>query len=310
MSKNVINSSLLKSYGTIACVDTSYMIYHTLFSAVSKWEAESASADVLTDVDVDDPSFQHIDITKYLDFVEILEDKTYQTIRRIMQIIDDYNGVTASHTIGNVLFVLDPPKQAKLKSWRYVIYPEYKGTRKSNRDKKPYNVRAVFNFITDMLLENPKFREHFNIDFVFADGCEADDLISIYFNAEQHATCKKLLIASDKDYLQLENVTQMTLEGKQVMIEQPYPDLCVLTPKTYLLAKIITGDVSDNITQVFNRVGYKTAVKKYVNNIDFLTESLKNDQVACEKFKRNARLIDFNKIPNKIRQIGKNVLGI
>ena len=118
------------------------------------------------------------------------------------------------------------------------------------------------------------------------------------------------MIASDKDYLQLENVTQMTLEGKQVMIEQPYPDLCVLTPRTYLLAKIITGDVSDNITQVFNRVGYKTAIKKYVNDIDFLTESLKNDQVACEKFKRNARLIDFNKIPNKIRQIGKNVLGI
>ena len=303
------NPSMMARRGTVACVDTSYVVYHIVFSSVNKWTAESPHADVLEELDTEDPSFQQVDITKFPDFMDILIGKTEKTVHSIMRMVEDFNGTVASTLTGPVLFVLDPPEGCRLKSWRYLVYDEYKGQRQSERRKKPFDVSKVCSATKDVLMNSKRLNEKYSMSFVFADGCEADDIIATCFMDERNKDHFKFLIASDKDYLQLENVTQMTLEGKQVEIEQPYPDKVVLTPSTYLLAKIITGDTSDNITQVFNRVGYKTAVKKYVGNLPFLTESLENDRVAREKFMRNTTLIDFKRIPSKIRSLASGVLG-
>jgi 5'-3' exonuclease len=101
----------------------------------------------------------------------------------------------------------------------------------------------------------------------------------------------------------------MNLEGRHVAIEQPYPNLMTVTPEDYLIAKILTGDVSDNIPQIFPKVAYKTAIKKYVSNLDFLNESLERDAVAMEKFNRNTRLIDFGRIPKKIKAAVMNAVA-
>jgi 5'-3' exonuclease len=53
------------------------------------------------------------------------------------------------------------------------------------------------------------------------------------------------------------------LQGKEIRPEM-YNDVSV-SGKHYLLAKILTGDTSDNIPQVFNRCGYKTAMKLVLN---------------------------------------------
>ena len=303
------NASLLQEYGTIVCVDVSYVAYHALYSAVKKWTDESPMASVLDDVDTEDPNFTQVDITAYPDFVEVLKEKAITSFSKISTMVDDFNKTNCSSTLGNMICVMDPPKGSKLKSWRYVIYPEYKGNRAASRDKKPFDVRKAFCKFTDLIMEE-SFKSRFGLDFVYADGCEADDLVALYLMDESNASAKKFLVASDKDYLQLEGVTQMTLEGKQVEIEQPYPDLITLTPETYLLAKIITGDTSDNIPHIFNGVAYKKAVKKYVANMQFLTESLENDAIALKNFKLNTRLIDFKRIPKSVRQIGRRVLGL
>jgi 5'-3' exonuclease len=302
------NSSLLSNFGTIACVDASYMMYHTIYSAVNKWKSESPNSDVLDNFDetVDE---QH-DLTIYADFIDTLDSKIIETLFRINNMVNDYVSSNGSSLIGKILLVFDPPRDAKLKSWRYLIYKEYKGQRGFQRNKMAFNVKKIFFKMMDMLLYDDKYRNRFNLDTVYSDGCEADDIIATYFTDDKNKTYHKFLIASDKDYLQLEGVVQMTLEGKAVEIEQPYPDLVQMTPKAYLLAKIIMGDTSDNITQVFNRVGYKTAVKKYVSNIQYLTESLKNDEIAKEKFERNMNLIDFKRMPSSIRQLSRKALGL
>lgn len=296
-------------FETVACVDTSYITYHILFSAVKKWKSESPNSDIL-DADMTEEGFEQADITIYPDFVDTLKSKIYDTMLNIKTMINDFNGTFGNKLKGPVLFVMDPPEESKLKSWRYLIYKDYKGKRAAARNTHPFHVRKAFNKIIELMIENDKLKKEFNAEFIFADGCEADDIIATYFSDESLNGIKKFLIASDKDYLQLKNVTQMTLEGKEVTIEQPYPDLITITPETYLLAKIITGDVSDNIPQVFNRVGYKTAVKKYVANLQYLTESLENDVVAKNRFKKNTELIDFKKIPKTIRSIAKGVLGL
>lgn len=304
-----LNSGLLSKNGTIACVDASYMMYHLLYSAVNKWKSESPNSDAL---DGFDPLVgEQVDITKFADFVDVLDSKIVETLFRVKRLVDEYVSSTVSPLVGKVLLVFDPPKTAKLKSWRYLIYREYKGQRSAARAKAPFNVRKAFFKTMDMLVgDDGGYRNRFGIDLVYADGCEADDLIATYFTDERNSSYRKFLVASDRDYLQIDGVVQMTIEGKPVEIEQPYPDLVQMTPEKYLLAKIIVGDTSDNITQVFNRVGYKTAVKKYVSNMDYLVESLQNDPVAKAKFERNMNLIDFKRIPPSIRSVSRKALGL
>lgn len=302
------NGELLSRHGTVACVDASYMIYHLLYSAVNRWKGESPNSDVL---DGFDPSVcEQVDITQYPDFVDTLDSKIVETLFKVKRLVDDYTASTVSPLVGKTLLVFDPPRDAKLKSWRYLIYRDYKGQRTSARAKQPFCVKTAFFKAMDMLVGDDRYRNRFGLDLVYADGCEADDLIATFFTSKENETYRKLLIASDKDYLQLDGVTQLNLEGKPVEIEQPYPDLVTMTPEKYLLAKVIVGDGSDNITKVFDRVGYRTAVKKYISNTEFLVESLQNDAVAKSKFERNMNLIDFKRIPQSIRRISRKALGL
>lgn len=309
MGSNIKIESNLNKVGTLACVDGSYVIFYCLFSAVNKWTSESPFSDCIENVDVYDENFKQVDITEYPDFVDILKGKLIEAIYKIKNMLNDYNTEMMSETFGDILFVLDPEHGPESRSWRYSIYPEYKGQRKAERDKKPFDVFKVFSKAVKILRNNGEFERKYGIRIVSADKAEADDIIATVFMDEESANYNKFLIASDKDYLQLNDVTQMNLKGDAVVIEQPYPDLIKVTPETYLLAKILTGDTSDNITQVFPKVAYKTAVKKYISNLDFLNESLERDAVALEKFNRNTRLIDFGRIPKKIRAAAKNAIA-
>ena len=304
------NGDALRRTGTLVCIDGSYVIYHTLFSAVNEWTRDSPYSDCITDVDVEEEGFEQVDITQYADFVETLKGRFIEILQKIKNMVSEYNSTMFSDTYGDMLFVLDPEHGSKSRSWRYEIYPEYKGQRKSAREKKPYDVYKIFAKSVELLRENGDMERRFGMRIVSADNAEADDIIATVFMDEDNAGFNKFLVASDRDYLQLENVTQMNIMGDAVQIEQPYPELMKVTPQDYLLAKILTGDTSDNITQVFYKVGYKTAIKKYVSNLEFLNESLENDAVAMEKFNRNTRLIDFARIPKRIRAAAKNAIAL
>lgn len=309
MNITLSSDSNISAYKTIVCIDGSYVIYHTLYSAVKKWIDESSYSDLLTkNDDIDDNN--RIDLTAFDDFNDILKGRLIGTLTKIDYIVNDYNNISFSENTGNKLFVLDPDRYGKTKSWRYFIYPEYKGQRSELIRKKPYDVSRIFSKSIEILKDGGYFTDRFNINFIAIDNAEADDIIAITLSDKSISRFNRLLIASDHDYLQLDGITQFTIEGKNVEIEQPYPDLMCVSPSDYLLSKIITGDASDNITQVFNRVGYKTAIKKYVSDKDFLVKSLENDAAAYGRFVRNTRLIDFNMIPKKIKTIVKKTMAI
>lgn len=289
----------------IICIDGSYVIYHMLFSAVKKWVEQSLYSSVVTDADMNDPNFEQVDLLIYDDFKETIRDTIFGTLNRIQNLINEFKTERFIQQVDEVFFVLDPLKGSKLHSWRYLVYPEYKGTRATKKKEKPFHIMKIFYAIEEELLENPLYSSKLPLRFLYADACEADDIIATIMLEDGNLDKHRLLIASDHDYLQLENVKQVTLEGKEVLIEQPYPELVKITPELYLLSKIITGDVSDNITQVFNRVGYKTACKRYLANLEVLQESLEHDKVAFSKFKRNSKLIDFKRIPETIRNIAR-----
>jgi 5'-3' exonuclease len=75
-----------------------------------------------------------------------------------------------------------------------------------------------------------------------------------------------------------------------------------VSAKQYLFAKILMGDDSDNINQVFPRCGYQTAMK-YVLNTDYLKEKLQGDAAAKKQFAINNKIINFENIPQDLQQL-------
>lgn len=67
-----------------------------------------------------------------------------------------------------------------------------------------------------------------------------------------------VIIASDKDFLQIDGVRQINMFG-QIPVRKVADE--EVDAKTYLNVKILTGDGADNIHRVFERVGQKRALK-------------------------------------------------
>ena len=75
-----------------------------------------------------------------------------------------------------------------------------------------------------------------------------------------------------------------------------------MSAKEHLLCKILEGDSSDNIPNVFTRCGPKTA-GKLIRDKEALKEKLQADRSATDQLKLNTRLIDFTKVPKRTQKL-------
>jgi 5'-3' exonuclease len=120
----------------------------------------------------------------------------------------------------------------------------------------------------------------------------------------------RIIISADKDFLQLKDVVQYDCWGKKIEISINGVD-DEINRKDYLLWKIIRGDLSDNIKNVFPKYG-DIKSWKLVKDRDLLKRMLTESNDSVERFKRNSQLIDFRHIPedytNKILEIVDNKL--
>lgn len=72
-----------------------------------------------------------------------------------------------------------------------------------------------------------------------------------------------------------------------------------VTAKDYLVGKILMGDRSDNIQQVFTRCGPKTALK-WTKDKEALKKTLKEDHSLAARYLLNKKMIDFTCIPKDL----------
>lgn len=174
------------------------------------------------------------------------------------------------------------------KNWRKEVYSEYKANRKIARDAQTVVDFKVFFPIKNSFLD--QLQEIFSSDrFIQIEGAEADDIIAIL---SKTLSGDHTIVSTDKDFIQL-------LQYKNVKLWNPttkqYRES--LDPKMDLLVKIICGDAGDNVPQLQAKVGPKRALK--------LIESLDKvllDPKLSEAFERNKILIDFEYIPESIKQ--------
>jgi DNA polymerase-1 len=140
------------------------------------------------------------------------------------------------------------------------------------------------------------------------DGVEADDLISYVAQHELLYGWQKVIVSSDKDFIQLLN--------KKIVLYRPVQKAIISTPtilkeygihpNNFCLARSIAGDISDNIKGV-GGVGLKTLAKK----LPFLGEEksyyLEDVQRYCaEQIEQKNKAKVFNVIKEEKDRIEKN----
>lgn len=164
---------------------------------------------------------------------------------------------------------------------RRKIYPEYKNRRRSKRI-----VRKDFDYTIGNIEDEEKLQKEelqkvlqylvmLPVTIVSIDDIEADDTISyicknVYNDDNNHIT----IMSTDRDFLQLidNRITVWSPTKKILYNKQVFRNEYNMNAENYLIYRILTGDVSDEISGI-KGIGLKTLEKYF--------PSLFNDDKIC-----------------------------
>lgn len=213
--------------------------------------------------------------------------------------------------------------------WRCEKVKDYKGKRLESHKKKQFNSFDLFRHIRNTYL--PELQQTYGVKVVRCNNCEADDVIgrmSIFLSGK--GVPKIYILANDNDYLQVCNYKIRLINGVGKYLSE-YDN----QPEKYLLSKIITGDISDNIKGCCIDMGYitnrvcngtfrkfnKNAIMELLDNgeiyecfknvLDDIRKGVYDDKQRVNadeykmfpegRFKENAVVMDFEMIPEQLK---------
>lgn len=189
-------------------------------------------------------------------------------------------------------------KDCKRKNiWRMELYKKYK----SNRKNHPH-LSSFFKLAYEQLYKDAGVNK-----ILTHDKLEADDCIALYTEhlITEYPNCKIKIMTTDADYFQLirPNVEIIKPEKRKELTD-PYTFISTninnCNPKEQLFCKILSGDKSDNIPNIFRGCGQKTALKFYKDKQSF-EEILKNEDIK-KIYELNKEIIDMNNIPDNLKK--------
>ena len=179
-------------------------------------------------------------------------------------------------------------------SFRKTRYPEYKAHRALV--KRQFQLQPIKDYIVDVIFKELDVEHEHGYHLVKVEGAEGDDVIATTIMRLRDNYVGMVLIASDHDFLQIDGLREFDLFGKEAKRDLGGE---IVSAKDYLVGKILMGDRSDNIQQVFLRCGPKTALK-WTKDKDALKKTLKEDHSLAARYLLNKKMIDFNSIPQEL----------
>ena len=195
----------------------------------------------------------------------------------------------------NMIIVRDCPRET---IWRMSIYPEYKATRKNtcSYKNKKYNIGNIFKHIYNKLY--PELEKIHGFKIVKVENAEADDVIAVLANKLYNQDKSRLIviISNDNDYLQLVNDKTLIWSLQNKLLNSKVET----TSQEMLMRKILRGDEGDNIPSIVGNMSEKDITELIQNRDKF--ESWLNTSDKRKLFENNQKLIDFNFIPDEIRE--------
>jgi 5'-3' exonuclease len=274
----------LKLDKSILLVDTSYWVYYRFF-ALRNWYKNANPT-----VDTSSETFNWLEDKQFMAKYEKLFLESLYTIT-----------VKYNVPMCNIVFCIDCPYKD---IWRYELNSEYKGTRIDTHKRNNFNSFEIFNVVKDNII--PKLQAKYNLSSVMVSKCEADDVVgnlapfledklikpsSTTTDAKVKVTIvnkdgddegdeseeltqakntsiitnmpKIYILASDNDYIQIcnDNIILIDGLGKQLCTEKKMKG-----NEQYLIRKILTGDVSDNIEACYVSIEYLKSLDPLKNN--------------------------------------------
>lgn len=196
----------------------------------------------------------------------------------------------------NILLIKDCGRDTV---WRMPLFTAYK---KSRDDRLTTFDPSIFRRVYDTII--PDLEERYGVQSYEYSCAEADDVISVLCrklqgvynnNSSDH---RIVIITNDNDYLQLIDPCTKIFNLKDLDLSER---LKGKTPETYLKAKILMGDKSDNIPAVFPKCGEKTAVA-LANDAASLATMLAKSPAYAVRHELNTKLIDMSCIPDGIQE--------
>ena len=140
---------------------------------------------------------------------------------------------------------------AKGKTFRHEIYPQYKATRAKADDDLIVQIEPLQNIIRAL-----------GFPLLIYPGVEADDVLGSLAKEASKQDIKTIISTGDKDLAQLvnENVSLLNTMNNEALDQAGIKNKFGVTPQQFIDFLTLTGDKSDNIPGV-NKVGPVTANK-------------------------------------------------
>lgn len=266
-------------------IDGGYFINFSVFSAIGKWKPP------------DGKYHPDLDPMEYSDFVDLLEERSHGILttlfkRTLPSKLDSDLPATAYPAI----FSLECRNAL---NWRTIAFPQYKATRALA--PRICNTRTANGHIQKLITSEPRFNSEFNLMPIGCSNAEGDDVIATLYS--KIPAKQKILIAMDRDFLQIPDVNMIDMFGNEKLLVESFKlheRGYALTTAQFKLLKILVGDGADNLQKVFPGDGLVRCLSKYVTNVERLKTALKADPMAAERFKRNRDLMDFAMIPAEV----------
>ena len=186
-------------------------------------------------------------------------------------------------------------------SWRRDHFPQYKASRKTNREADKRDWTQIFECLDTIKSE---LKEYFPYKYIEIEEAEADDIIGVLANTWNEPI---MIISGDKDFIQLQvrdNVDQYSPITKKIVYD--------VNPAKYLREHILRGDSSDGVPNflsadncMVDKIRQTPISKKKVELwIDQEPEDFCNEE-QLRNYHRNMKLIDLQYTPSNIAdQVG------
>jgi hypothetical protein len=200
------------------------------------------------------------------------------------------------------------------KYWRKEFFANYKGMRKSNREKSDLDWGLIFDTLNEMRQD---IAQHFPWKVMHIDRAEADDIIAVLTKHLQENELiqqglveepqKILILSSDKDFKQL----QLYDTVKQWSpMQKKYVTATQREIIEYKIEHIVKGDAGDGVPNILSGDDvFMNAERQKPVSAKRLQEFFDNGFTACRNdeerrnWHRNSTLVDFQHIPEDVSKM-------
>lgn len=189
-------------------------------------------------------------------------------------------------------------------SWRRKYFPNYKASRRKNREESAVDWNEIFRILKVVREELVEYSQYCVINL---DGCEADDVIgTLAANTQEFGKHEPVMIvSSDKDFVQLhrfDNVKQFSPMQKKFVTEK--------NPRLYFHEHILRGDSGDGVPNILSGDNVfvdgvrqtpisAKKIEEYIRNIEDLRSVVTED--VYRNYQRNKTLIDLTYTPQELK---------